>query len=244
MDNALSIKFTNRFNSQSLIGVEYPGEILYAIGADPLSHVYANIEKNANLRLLVHDPPFENIEDAVGDLFKIRPNRATLDGNVSSFPSEFRPLVMIFVPDPIRFDDTEIVDNHLQIQTIISKDIDRKDIKISVIGNCENSTRIRKLIHFDDIEIKNFDELSIHNIIPIGETGALLKLRLFYKRVEVDSRILNKKGPSILKPNWFRAIPSRIDPSYSTLESWIKGKGKNPHDDLEISRNTILSVRT
>jgi hypothetical protein len=109
---SLSTKVSDRFDSKSLVGIECPGEILYSIGVDPMSHVYTNIMKNANPSLLLNDPPFENIEDAMLELFKIFPSISVLDSNLSSFPSELRPLVMIFVPHPIRFDRIDVVDNH------------------------------------------------------------------------------------------------------------------------------------
>ncbi|MGB7952730.1 MAG: hypothetical protein WCF23_02020 [Candidatus Nitrosopolaris sp.] len=87
--------------------------------------VYTNIKKNANLSLSLHDPPFENIEDAILFLFKITPRAVAL---YESFTSELRPLVMISAPSPLRFDYADVV--HRNLRTMFSNDTDPNDVEI------------------------------------------------------------------------------------------------------------------
>jgi len=197
IDDKLSTKVSDRFDSKSLVGMECPGEILYSIGVDPASHVYTNIKKNVNLSLPLNDPPFEDIKDGIFELFKVSPHISLLDSNIS-LPFELRPLVMIFAPPPIRFDRIDVVDNSLKVQTILSNDANPNDVKVSLIGKYEDSTSIRKLISFYNIETRN--GIPILSSLEIGEGQAQLKLRLFYKQVQVDYHEVNRKGPSFQKP--------------------------------------------
>jgi hypothetical protein len=52
------IKRSNRFTSMSVIGVEYPGDILYVTGVDPKSDDFNRIKRHVERRLLIHDPPY------------------------------------------------------------------------------------------------------------------------------------------------------------------------------------------
>jgi hypothetical protein len=67
------IKHTDRSTSKSLIGIEKPGNVLYVAGADPDSNIFKDIKTYAERSLLIHDPPYENIEDIVSDLLKVKP---------------------------------------------------------------------------------------------------------------------------------------------------------------------------
>jgi hypothetical protein len=147
---------------------------------------------------------------------------------------------MIFVPHSIRFDRIDVVNNSLKVQTILSNDADPNDVKVSLIGKYEDSTSIRKLISFDNIEIRN--GIPIFGSLEIGEGQAQLNLRLFYKKVQVDYHEVNRKGPSIQKPNWFEAVLKRIDPCYKVLEIWTQGQGTDPATDFERSVAILLCV--
>ena len=126
------IKYTDRLNSRSLVGIEFPGEILYVIGADPASIDLGKIKTFVENNLLIHDPPYQNIEDVISDLLHITRNRSALDTQFPVFG--FRPSLMIFSPHYIRFENVRIVNDKLEIWTVLREEIDPTDIKISIIG--------------------------------------------------------------------------------------------------------------
>lgn len=221
-------KSIDRFHSKLHMGIEYPGEIFYVYGPDPKSDIFMELKEAANTALQINDPPFEDVEDVIDDLLKVNPSiYGYLHGK--AVLSAFRPLLLIFNPYPIRFESAEIHKNNLKIDTILSKDIDPDNVRVSIISKKQKP--IRKLIKFQGSQIRN--DCPIRNEVDIGEEAGILKLRLFYNDKINDFIQLHQIGPSVQKPVWFKEIFNRIDPSYNALESWVDGKGKSQSEDFE-----------
>jgi hypothetical protein len=140
----------NRFDSKLYLGSDYPGEVLFVLGVDPGSDIFEGLKEVSDTALLTYDPPFENIEDAIDNLLNINPNIAGYLRGELIFP-KFRPLLLIFNPYSIRFENAEIIDNKLNFETVISYDIKPEDVSISIIGRMKQKT-IRKLIGFQKIK--------------------------------------------------------------------------------------------
>jgi hypothetical protein len=202
---------------------------IYVIGADPDSQIYSQIKHYTEHSLLLHDPPYENIEDTVFDLLKTNPNFAILD---QQLVNRFRPLLMIFIPRQIRFENGTIANDKVRIWTIIAEKVDPNDIKISVIGEgVRSENTLRELLKFDSMQFKN--EVAVLQSIPVDTELSLFRLRLFYKNELMDYMMLKRQEPSVQKPGWFKSIVNRTDPGYSILEKWIKGVSNVGGEDFE-----------
>ena len=175
--------------------------------------------------LLTNSPPYENIEEIIHELYHINPT--ALDGYHIIVQGQFRPLLMILHPYPTRIENAYIIRNELVIETLLSNRIDPNTVKLSIICKLRNKT-IRELIEFS-----SQDETLIIRKISIGEEPGTTRIRLFYKDQMMDLVTLIRRGLSIQKPDWFKAITNRFDPNYKALEMWISGKGRKGSDDFE-----------
>jgi hypothetical protein len=193
-------KHLNRYESKSITGAEYPGEILFVKGPDPKSDIFSSLKIAADDALLINDPPFENVEDALNELYRVNPT--ALDNKYFT-TREFRALSMVFYPHPIRIGSTAIVKEDLVIEVILSNDIDPEDVKLSIIARMRHRP-IRRLIMFSGIKTEGIQaegESPIIKKISIGEESGPVRLRLFFKRQVTDLVDLYRRGPSIQKPD-------------------------------------------
>jgi hypothetical protein len=186
------IKHIDRLVSKSLIGIERPGDILYIAGPDPDSYIFKNIKTFAERHLLIHDPPYGNIEDVISDLLMVKPVLSTLESNVFLAQDKFRPLLMIFSPFWIRIEHVKVAYDKLNIWTIIRHGVDLNDIKLSIIGKASKPTHIlRKLLKYHNIDFTN--EVAIQKFEEIGYEPYVFTLRLFYKDQEIDSYVVARE---------------------------------------------------
>jgi hypothetical protein len=231
-------KDVDRYESKSLTGIEFPGQLLFVKGPDPQSDIVSSLKNTADNALLINDPPFENIEDAIDEIYGVNPrgfNNQHLD-----LRNGFRPLLMVLHPDPVHVVTATIVNSDLIIETFLSSGIDPTDIKLSIIGRMRKKS-IRKTINLNDAQIK--EEIPTTTKIAIGEEPGPLNVRLFFKGQSMDLVHLTRRGPSIQGPNWFKTIMTRIDPDYEALESWIVAKGKSiAADDFERGVTMLFSL--
>lgn len=229
-------KIIDRFDSNIYLRSDYPGEVLFLLGIDPSSDIFEGLKVTSDTALLTHEPPFENIQDAIDNLLNINPNIVGYLRDEPIFP-KFRPLLLIFNPYPIRFQSAEIIDDKLIFETVISPDVEPDDVSVSVIGRMKQNT-IRNLIRFQNIEVP----MPIKNTVDLGEEQGIIGLRLIYKNQMRDEIKLTKLGPSIQKPAWFKEIFNRFDPDYATLDTWVSGKGKDPSRAFERGIHILLSL--
>lgn len=83
------------------------------------------------------------------------------------------------------------------------------------------------------LDLHKTEEGTYSNKIQYSQSFASLNCKLYHDKGLIEDSIIRKHTISVTPKNWSKMLIDRIDPGLRTLESWIKGKGKDPERDFE-----------
>jgi len=207
-----SYAFYDSYIDAMVVGRGSAGHLLSKNG-NPSSY-WAGIRTRISSGLLLHDPPYDSLEDALS-ILGIYPGEENPEEN------NMIPRISIFAPVYLSIGHVELCENLLSIWLTASDKIQFSEVKFIILGP-KGKNRLRKHIKLNTSSFSN--EASIRVVTNLGSRISKLKISLFYRGLFIEEREIYSPDPNINKSTPFlQTILNRVDPKFEVLRFWLTG---------------------
>jgi hypothetical protein len=198
--------------------MDYPCHELSAAGIYPTELM--NIQRYLEIVLPLDNPPYHDLRHACK-------KELNIEHGTPAFGTSFAILAPIYIRvHNIEFNDKEIrldIDNEMESENY--------NLKLVLFG-LDDSSQPNDFVYSLDLD-ESTEKRIYSKKIEYEQKFASLSYKLYHNRELIEDNIIAKHRVGVAQNNWSKMLIERIDPDLKILESWIKGKGKDPEIEFE-----------
>jgi hypothetical protein len=209
-------------------GIDYPCHALGAVGTYPVQ-LMMNTQRYLKDILPLDNPPYIDLRYACK-------KELNIEHGTPAFGIFFAILAPVYIiMRNIEFDDKEI---RLDIDD--NTEMENQNLRLVLFG-LDDTGQPADFVYPLDLHGSK-EKRTYSKKIEYNHVFASLNYRLYHNTELIEDNIIGKHSIATIQNNWSNMLIERIDPDLKVLESWIKGKGRDPETDFEKGITILLHL--